>query len=71
MSLYPRGQARLTRRGAGAGQTIWKNRFTGAGVGYEHFMRGGCGLVDFKTRIPANPQFFVFKNFFYKKIFFL
>ena len=53
MSLYPCGPARLTHRGTGAGRTIWKKRF--AGAGYEHFMRGGCGLVDFKTRVPANP----------------
>ena len=62
MSLYLWDPARLTCRGTGAGRTSWKNRF--AGTGYEHFMRDGCGLVDFETRVPTNPQCFVFKFFF-------
>ena len=37
-------------------------------------MRGGCGSVDFETRVPANPQFFkkqyFLKNIFFKDIFF-
>ena len=55
-SFHPRVPLRLTHCGAGAGRPFWKIQHAGAGAGRVDSTRGGCGAVDFESRVPANPQ---------------
>ena len=52
-SFYPRVPFRLTRCGADAGWPFRKIQHAGAGRVYS--TRGGCGSVDFESRVLANP----------------
>ena len=53
-SFYPRVPLRLTRCGTGAGRPFRKIQHVGAGL--VDYTRDGCGLVDFESQVPANPQ---------------